>query len=63
MSDAGLQGVRRGCYRSTHSQQGISRGGGVVFHGSHKGALLDEGSNTCSPREHRFFSHRKRVNQ
>lgn len=38
-------------------------GGGVVFHGSWKGALLDGGRNTCSPREHRKFTYGKQLGE
>lgn len=63
MSDGGLKGVNRGCDRSTYGQVQLTRGGGVVFHGSWKGALLDRGSNTDTPREHRKFTYGKPVNK
>jgi len=61
MSDAGSSGVDRGYDRSTHSQVQLTRGGGVVFHGSWKGALLDEGRNTYPPREHGKFTYGKQL--
>lgn len=63
MSDSRSSEVNRGCDRSTHSQVQLTRGGGVVFHGSWKGTLLDEGRNTCSPREHRKFTYGKQLGE
>ena len=63
MSDAGSSGVNRGYDRSTHGQVQLTRGGGVVFHGSWKGALLDEGRNTCPPREHGKFTYGKQLGE